>query len=131
MILEPKTSPDWKKGLLIVLLLFFLWKTDNQSANVLTVVIISILSLDFLVMTFLIFKINLFSVGNKIVIDKGTGTIQNAKGDVFEFNKTSHYKIPFNNLYIVRFFNQKNESKKMILNEAELLILEMLVVDMK
>ena len=126
MLITPNSKPNWREGLFIVLLSFCVWKIENEVINILSVIILLILIIDFISVSFLLFQINIYGLIKDISIEKENKVISDIKNQKFEFHKISYRKIPFNKLYIVRFSNKiSNKTKKVILNETELLITKM------
>lgn len=123
LILEPKSQPSWKDGLLIVLLIFLVMKSDNTILNIFAIIAASVLAINFAITSFVLFRFNLFSFGTKLIIDGNgeNGILENAKNRKEEFREMDYNKIPFNNLYLVR-FKTSNKLRTLILNEQELLL---------
>lgn len=125
MLIIPKSEPNWRVGLFIVLLSFCLWKIENEIISILSLIILLILIVDFISVSFLLFRINIYGLIKDISIEKENKVISDIKNQKFEFHKISYRKIPFNDLYIVSFFNEiTNKTKKVVLNETELLIIK-------
>lgn len=125
MLITPNSKPNWRGGLFIVLLSFCVWKIENEIISMLSLIILLILIVDFILVSFLLFQINIYGLIKDISIEKENKVISDIKNEKFEFHKISYRKIPFNNLYIVRFSNEiTNKTKKVVLNETELLIIK-------
>lgn len=123
LIIEPKSQPNWKDALLIVLLTFFIMKSNNSIVNIFVIIIASVLTLNFIGTFFLLFRFNLTKLGSKILIDTKNNVVifQNKKNEQSKILELKINKIPYNNLYFLRF--STDLSKKMntiILNEQEL-----------
>lgn len=125
MLITPNSKPNWRAGLFIVLLSFCVWKIESDIISMLSLIILLILIVDFISVSFLLFQINIYGLIKDISIEKENKVISDIKNEKFEFHKISYRKIPFNNLYIVRFSNEiTNKTKKVVLNETELLIIK-------
>lgn len=121
--IEPKSQPDWKEALLIVLLLFFVAKSGSSLLSVFAIGIAGILSARFLATSFLLFRFNMAKWGSKIVIDteNGNAEFQNLNGENHRIVDCNFKKLPFTPLHFMRFRTMADaKAKTLLLNEQEL-----------
>lgn len=120
MNIVPQSSPNWKEGLLIVLLSFFVWKIENISIKILFFLLFLALLINYLFIAYFLFKYNIFGLITKISFLKDGKLIITTRSESFKCFETSHKKIPFNNSYVVTLYKDDWTSKKIVLNESEL-----------
>jgi hypothetical protein len=127
MVIIPKSSPNWKEGLLIVLLTFCLWKIESPIFKLLSFVVLVFLGLNFLAVTFTLFFVNIFGLIKEIHVNKEYFVVINLRNEEFVFSEITSKKIPFNNLYLIELINRDGISKKVVLTQTELLCIEFLM----
>ena len=132
LIIEPKSQPNWKDGLLIVLLTFFIMKSDNSLVNVFAIIITSVLTIQFIATSFILFRYNLTQFGSKLIIntENNNANLQTLKNNKSRIKELKYYKVPCNNLYFLRFRTEfSKRMKTLVLNEQELSITKYYLIE--
>ena len=97
--------------------------SDNKIFNLIAIIFTSLIAINFTMTSFLLFRYNIMKT--KILVDSKceTGMLKNIKNEQEEFYEMTHYKIPYNNLFIVK-FKTSSRNRILILNEQELILIQ-------
>ena len=107
-------------------------KSDNSLVNVFAIIITSVLTIQFIATSFILFRFNLTQFGSKLIIntENNNANLQTLKNNKSRIKELKYYKVPCNNLYFLRFRTEfSKRMKTLVLNEQELSITKYYLIE--
>ena len=125
------SQPNWKEGLAIVLLLYYVMKSGDTVINGAALLLVAILFFNFTFKLYLLVRYNLLSYGKKIVVQidplKRAGFFLVSNKGKERFTEITVKRIPWYDLYYVYFLHDGSPlaSKPLLLNADEVALMEL------